>query len=132
MSRAAYRRVYVSLEAPTSTETETARKTAGQAVRPTARRGTVLRSTSARVSELPQETEVDSESDIAQGGFGRIEARFFELGEEMSKLKSASGLMLWEGEWKGRRNLRGGWLGVSAIVLGILFGVTAFVIHALR
>lgn len=132
MSRAAYRRVYVSLEAPTSTETETARRTVRKPTQETARRGTVLRSTSARVSELPQETEIDGECDIAQGGFGRIEARFFELGEEMSRLKSASGLMLWEGEWKGGRNLRGGWLGVSAIVLGILFGVTAFVIHAMR
>jgi len=126
----------VSLEAPTSTETETTRNTARQPARKTAqqtaRRGTVMRSTSCKVSELDQEPEVDLECEIAHGGFGRIEARFFELGEEMSKLKSASGLMLWEGEWKGGRNLRGGWLGVSAIVLGILFGVTAFVIHAMR
>jgi hypothetical protein len=67
-------------------------------------------------------------------GFGGIETRFFELGDQMSvPIDDTSVAMTWDGEQKAMRKWHAGWLlGVSAIVLGILLGVTAFVIHMMR
>jgi len=68
-------------------------------------------------------------------GFGGIEARFFELGDQMSVPIDDTSMvaMTWDGEQKAMRKSQAGWLlGVSAIVLGILLGVTALVLHMMR
>jgi hypothetical protein len=117
MPRAAYKPVYVADEEPSST--------GGETVPEIEWRGAAFHPSPDRSSGF--------DAQPLHEGFGGIETRFFELGDQMSVSIDTPMTITWEGEQKGMRKLQAGWLlGVCAIVLGILLGVTAFVIHMMR